>query len=134
MYVLRIEHPETGFGPYVDTPESFDDASWELLLSITNPHEESDAHPSMRRMSPTLYATDFYYGVPLEDFFCGFENKEQAWAWFGRADLELLKDLGFVLLGFETKGRVLRDGKQVAFQKFSSKLVDYNRWDLIDIS
>src|SRR6056297_2588357 len=101
LYCLRIEHPETGLGPYVGMPESFDDASWDLLTSITMPHSDSEAHPPLRYMSPILYETDFYYGVPLEDFFCGFENKEQAWAWFGRSDLELLKDLGFVLLGFE---------------------------------
>lgn len=133
MFVLRIEHPDTNEGPY-NIPETIEDRYYEFLCSMSSDHSQSREHPGLTSMSKTLKYTRMYYGVPMDQFFCGFENKQQALDWFGRHDLEVLKDLGFHLQAYETKGYKLRDGKQVAFQKRRSVLLVENDWSLIGIS
>lgn len=135
LFVLRIEHPETGTGPYsYEVYNLLDEADFELLEGIIAWHNEETGHPGMRDMSPVFEEQDTYYGVELWEFHSGFESKEQARRWFQREDLETLMDLGFHLRAYETKGAVLKDGVQVAFRKAKSKLLVENDWSLIGIS
>lgn len=130
--ILRIEHPETGEGPYGPTPSAVVDTPLEALYArIDIKHNDKYTHPGLSRMYRLRGGEKT--GRPLREFYSGFENAEQAFTWFGRSDLELLIDCGFSLLAFDVKAPVLRDGLQVAFLREEYEPVD-SGWGLIGLS
>ncbi|MCA1800437.1 MAG: hypothetical protein LC650_04015 [Actinobacteria bacterium] len=101
------------------------------MARIDVDHNDKDTHPGLSRLYRLRVGSKTGHGV--WEFYSGFENKKQAFDWFGREKLELLIDCGFDLLAFDVKEPVLQDGLQVAFLREEYEPVD-SGWDLIGLS
>ncbi len=131
-FILRIEHPETGEGPYGPIPSCIADTPLEgLYIGIDQKHIDKEKHPGLSRMYRLCGGEKT--GHVVHQFYSGFEDADHTFAWFGRSDLELLIDCGFDLLAFDVKGPVLKDGRQVAFIRSGLDPVD-SGWGLIGLS
>lgn len=102
MIIYRIEHEETGIGPYIATglSDEVSDMGWA--------HEDDDIHPT----------PNFDIGIEREirdGERCGFSSLEQLHNWFTFEELDMLMMEGFGLVEIKD-GHITATGEnQVLF-------------------
>lgn len=120
MRFLRVEHPETGAGPYQapHAPHYAPGVVWDTY--------GTDRHPSPHLDFGSLFATPSYknYDVPGARVF-GFRDEAQLTDWFDRHERMLLGSFGFDVVEVEVKDQLaVKYGySQVVYDKLRAREV-----------
>jgi len=112
MLVYRVEHKQTGTGPYVsgELPPS---AQW-IARRLNDAHGGSFSHPVISWGESIRFT---------RDMFCGFTCMEKLLQWFGEFTPQL-DQYGFVIRVYETKTVWFgSSGRQIAIKKRGVKMV-----------
>lgn len=120
MKVYRVEHPNTGWGPYCCPFDMDDDtdyhAFWNVRWGAMAHHDNSCTHPSP-------YESMQY--VMKEYDRCGFHSLDALLSWFDGA-MEELENLGFQVLEYHVPDSVIAgpdDFGQVVFPVHHGEVV-----------
>lgn len=109
MYIYRIEHKESGYGPY--NPDHYT-VTDDRIYYMGKSHLDDD-HPSVR--------LDCHYnakkGYAPSDYYCGFRSMKDLDAWFN-GWLDILHNNNFHLVMYSIEAKYVFLGKkQVSFVK-----------------
>ncbi len=105
--VYRIEHRESGDGPYRHFPQEYE------VLDVLELHQ----HNKSRWPGPK---DDGLAGPADDDELYGFKSMAQLEEWFDEGTLDVLREHGFVLKEYETD-QVEYGNKQVLFTRRTAK-------------
>lgn len=98
-YVWRVEHKDTGKGPY--TSWNIETYMWQTQNHNELPEPDEE-------------------GLPIWGYFCAFRNRKQLHRWFKKRELQKLKTLGFKIV--RRTAKVVKEGrKQVVFKPYKKK-------------
>lgn len=106
MLVWRIEHKESGIGPYRE-----DDSRnvWKILNKDFSYHSDQDVRPAPIR------DLDRYIE---EDEYCGFHSKRAIFEWFEKEEVVALMKHNYRIKIYRPKEYVLgKSNKQIFFKK-----------------
>lgn len=105
MLVWRIEHKDTGLGPY-RSPDAID-----AYTIFDNPYLHSD-----QNVWPAGYMDLGRYAE--EEEFCGFPSKEAIFNWFTKEQVKTLIQYNYRIKVYRPKEYVIgKSNKQVFFHK-----------------
>lgn len=113
MYVYRIEHPETGKGPY--------STGWSPGISYAS----TKRHPAPDE--------DGLGYMDNKEEYCGFESLEKLCGWFNLRNRRAMAAQGFLLLKIRiVKGAVRKGKQQVLFIKRLQSQSVVIPWDRVN--
>jgi len=116
MFVYRIEHPDSGKGPYT---HQYDCAPYNRVRNALDYTQISNNHPGMwKDLKPVN-------GFCREEHYCAFESFTMLCAWFTRDALQVIHDAGFICNIYSVDEHSVSRGKyQVGLLKCNAALVD----------
>lgn len=132
--IYRVEHPDTGEGPYVSSQKIAFPEKWEEFWWISEIIREETGFD----IGGSMIEPDMLHPTPCQDkglsemwenlrhrheWVFGFESMESLISWFSDMPevYEILAELGFQLRTYE--GDMVRGHAQVLYKKESAKLL-----------
>ncbi len=120
MLVYRIEHPDTGMGPY--SRYEGDNSMNELGQELCDTHAVSSEHPSPWDDGLQAFFLKHCSGSKCNAFF-GCADPESLYTWFKPFWTRLMQ-LGYQMEVYRVKQyKVSKSGKQIAFDIMTAKRV-----------
>jgi hypothetical protein len=124
MKIYRVEHPNTGQGPYTS---GFDISSWWVLGNkLCNEHSDSE-HPSIEEDKCDPHSLQISINQQYK-WVCGFRTLKALNTWFSTPNdwRDKLGDFGFKISVYEVEQRFTFtgiSGLQLIFNKKKAKLL-----------
>lgn len=111
MIIYRVEHKDTGLGPY---NHSWDEENAELEDKLQTEHSNL-SHPSMYE--------DFDIDMISRDHYFGFPSLTSLAEWFEGGWIGILIECGFIIREYNVDNVLMgKSGRQVMFKKKENEL------------